>query len=254
MTNLLPDLTNKNILITGATGGIGEDVCLFLNQLGANLILSARNKDKLDALLSKLKNAHGILYDLECTHDEREERAESFVKEATTIANDQLDGLICISGMTCDKLSLKMSINHWDKIINVNLTAVFLLNRLVSRTMLKKKSGSIINITSIVGHTGNVGQANYAASKAGLTAMSKTFALEYATSNIRNNCIAPGFIKTQMTDKIPEKIMHSLLEKIPMKKCGMPSDISPMIAFLLSDYAKYITGQTFHINGGMYMG
>ncbi|MDH5796383.1 MAG: SDR family oxidoreductase [Anaplasmataceae bacterium] len=245
---------NRNILVTGATGGIGEDICLFLDKMGANLIITSRSQDKLNVLSSKLKNSKSIIYDLECEYNEynqREERAKSFIDEVLSLSDNRIDGFVCNAGIKSDRLSVDMAVEEWDKVININLTAAFLLNKYVSRAMIKRKSGSIVNITSIVGHNGCIKQSNYSASKAGLTSMSKSFALEYALDNIRNNCIAPGYIKTPMTDKIEKERMKSIINKVPMQRRGNVQEISPAVAFLLSDYASFITGETLHINGGM---
>ena len=164
-----------------------------------------------------------------------------------------LDILINNAGINRDNLSLRMKEDEWQKVIDVNLTSTFLLSKYAIKKMLKSGSGRVVNITSIVGHTGNIGQSNYAASKAGVIGMSKSLSIEYAKKNITVNCVSPGFIVTDMTNKIPEKIRSILISKIPMGKLGSVDDVSNCAAFLSSDEASYITGETIHVNGGMYM-
>jgi len=180
------------------------------------------------------------------------EKIEEFVDNAF----NELGGLDCIinnAGVTQDNLAIRMSIEEWNKVININLTSTFLLSKFSIKKMLKNKKGKIINITSVVGHTGNLGQANYTASKAGIVAMSKSLAIEYAKKNINVNCISPGFIKTNMTDKIDEKFKEAILSKIPSSRLGEPEDIANAVLFLASSQSDYINGETLHVNGGMYM-
>ena len=157
------------------------------------------------------------------------------------------------AGVTQDNLAIRMSVDEWKKVIDINLTSTFLLSKFAIKKMLKNKKGKIINITSVVGHTGNVGQANYTASKAGIVAMSKSLAIEYAKKNINVNCISPGFIKTDMTDKIEDKFKETIISKIPAARLGEPQDIANAVAFLASSQSDYINGETMHVNGGMYM-
>ncbi|QJC27594.1 3-oxoacyl-[acyl-carrier-protein] reductase FabG [Anaplasma platys] len=164
-----------------------------------------------------------------------------------------IDGVVCSAGITLDKLSLRITDEDWDKVIAVNLTSVFKINKSACRLMLKNKSGRIINISSVVGITGNIGQANYAASKAGIIGMSKTMALEFASRGITVNCVAPGFIDTPMIETIPEKQREHILGSIPMGRMGSPEEIASVALFLASDESRYITGQTIHVNGGMIM-
>ena len=166
---------------------------------------------------------------------------------------DGLDILINNAGITLDNLSIRLSEENWKKVLDINLTSTFLMCKFAIKKMLKQKNGKIVNITSIVGHTGNLGQANYAASKAGIIAFSKSLAIEYAKKNININCVSPGFIKTEMTDKINEDFKKILLSKIPSGTLGTGEDVSNCVAFLASDMANYINGETIHVNGGMYM-
>ena len=180
------------------------------------------------------------------------------IEKFVDLVCEQLEGcpdiLINNAGITKDNLSLRMTHAEWEQVINVNLTSTFLLCKFFLKKMIKNKSGKIINITSVVGHTGNVGQANYAASKSGIIGMSKSLALEYAKKNININCISPGFIKTNMTDQIDPKFKELILSKIPSNKLGEPSDVANVVAFLSSEMSNYITGETIHVNGGMYLG
>ena len=180
------------------------------------------------------------------------QKIEEFIENATSQLSG-LDVLINNAGITLDNLSLRMKNEEWKKVIDINLSSTFFLSKFAIKKMLKNKYGRIVNITSIVGHTGNMGQSNYSASKAGMVAMSKSLAIEYAKKNITINCVSPGFIQTKMTDKIVESIKAVLTSKIPMSKLGTGEDVSNTVAFLSSDAASYITGETIHVNGGMYM-
>jgi len=164
-----------------------------------------------------------------------------------------LDCIVNNAGITQDNLAIRMSLDEWKKVIDINLTSTFMISKFAIKKMLKNKSGKVVNITSVVGHTGNLGQANYTASKAGIVAMSKSLAIEYAKKNINVNCISPGFIKTAMTDKIDEKFKETIVSKIPSARLGEPDDIANAVVFLCSDQSSYINGETLHVNGGMYM-
>jgi 3-oxoacyl-[acyl-carrier protein] reductase len=181
------------------------------------------------------------------------DKVEKFIDDATLQLGGNLDCLINNAGITQDNLAIRMTIDQWKKVIEVNLSSTFLLSKYAIKKMLKNKSGKIINITSVVGHTGNLGQSNYTASKAGIIAMSKSLAIEYAKKNININCISPGFIKTAMTDKIEEKIKEAIISKIPSNKLGEPEDVANAVLFLASNHSDYINGETIHVNGGMYM-
>ena len=178
---------------------------------------------------------------------------ENFIEEATKLLEGKLDCLVNNAGITQDNLAIRMSIEEWKKVIDVNLTSTFLISKFAIKKMLKNKKGKIINITSVVGHTGNLGQTNYTASKAGIVAMSKSLAMEYAKKNININCISPGFIKTAMTDKIDEKFKEVIISKIPSARLGEPEDVANAVIFLASSHSDYINGETLHVNGGMYM-
>ena len=241
------NLKNKKAVITGATGGIGYSILEKFHSEGVTVLGSGTNDEK----LSKLKNDFSGMklkkFDIS-KHDEIEQLIDSASSEL-----EGLDILINNAGITIDNLSLRMKKDEWEKVININLNSTFYLCKFAIKKMLKNKYGKIINITSIVGHTGNLGQSNYSASKAGIIGMSKCLAIEYAKKNITVNCVSPGFIQTKMTDKISEDMKSILISKVPMNKLGTGLDVSNTVAFLSSDAASYITGETIHVNGGMYM-
>tara|TARA_Y100000816_G_scaffold287846_1_gene271325 strand:- start:559 stop:1296 length:738 start_codon:yes stop_codon:yes gene_type:complete len=241
------NLENKNIILTGATGGIGNSIVDTLASLNAKLVVTGTNESKLKEIKNKHKDVIIIKQDISA-HDELEE----FINKCSTELNDKIDVLINNAGITQDNLTIRMDKSEWEKVINVNLTSTFLLSKFVIKKMLKKKTGKIINVTSVVGHTGNIGQANYSASKGGVSSMSKSLSLEYAKKNITINCIAPGFIDTAMTQKINEDHRNQLKSKIPIDRFGTPQDIANCVAFLSSELSNYITGETIHVNGGMY--
>jgi len=243
----MKDLENKNIIVTGASGGIGNSIVEKLNDCGANVLASGTRLEKLEELKNKFNNIKILKFDIS-----QSDKIEEFIDNAA----NELGGLDCIvnnAGITQDNLAIRMSIDEWKKVIDINLTSTFLMSKFAIKKMLKNKKGKIINITSVVGHTGNLGQANYTASKAGLVAMSKSLAIEYAKKNINVNCISPGFIKTAMTDKIDEKFKEVIVSKIPSARLGEPEDIANAVLFLASENSNYINGETLHVNGGMYM-
>ena len=242
------DLKNKNIIVTGASGGIGNSIIEKLNDIGANILASGTRIEKLEDLKKKFQNIKILKFDIS-----QSEKIDEFIENATKELGGGLDCLINNAGITQDNLAIRMSFEEWKKVIDINLTSVFLLSKFAIKKMLKNKSGKIVNITSVVGHTGNAGQANYTASKAGIVAMSKSLALEYAKKNINVNCISPGFIKTAMTDKLEEKFKEAIISKIPSARLGEPNDIANAVLFLCSDQSSYINGETLHVNGGMYM-
>ena len=239
---------NKKILITGATGGIGYSLVETFSSLGGAVLATGTKEDKLNDLKKKFLNIKSIKFDIS-DHN----KIDQLVEKASTELSG-LDILINNAGITIDNLSLRMKNEDWKKVIDINLNSTFYLCKFALKKMLKNKYGRIVNITSIVGHTGNLGQSNYSASKAGLIAMSKSLAIEYAKKNITINCVSPGFIQTKMTDKIPDEIKNTLISRIPMDKLGSGRDVSNTVAFLSSDLASYVTGETIHVNGGMYMG
>ena len=241
------NLKNKKVLITGATGGIGNSLIEKFNNLGSLIIATGTNEEKLNNLKEKYPNINIEKFKLE-----EHNKIEKFIDTIYTKLNG-LDILVNNAGITLDNLSIRLTEENWQKVLDINLTSSFLMCKFAIKKMLKNKFGKIINITSIVGHTGNVGQANYAASKAGIIAFSKSLALEYAKKNINVNCVSPGFIKTDMTDKINEDFKKVLISKIPAGSLGSGEDVSNCVAFLASDMANYINGETLHVNGGMYM-
>ena len=241
------DLKNLNIILTGATGGIGNSILDKLVSRGANVLASGTNDEKLNLIKEKYQNVKVNKFDISA-HDE----IENFIEKCNEILGNKIDVLINNAGITRDNLSIRMKDEEWNKVIDINLTSTFLLSKNTIKKMLKNKKGKIINITSVVGHTGNIGQANYAASKAGLIGMSKSLALEYGKKNITVNCVSPGFITSDMTNKISEEHKEMLKSRISLNKFGDPKDVANTIAFLCSDLSDYITGETIHVNGGMY--
>ena len=241
------NLKNKKVIITGATGGIGNSLVQKFNNSGSTVLATGTKEEKLDKLKSEFKNIQVEKFNLE-----DHAKIESFIESA----NDKLGGLDILinnAGINLDSLTIRLSEENWKKVLDINLTSTFLMCKYAIKKMIKNKSGKIINITSIVGHTGNFGQTNYSASKAGIVAFSKSLALEYAKKNININCVSPGFIKTEMTDKINDEFKKMLISKIPSGDLGTGEDVSNCVAFLASDMANYINGETIHVNGGMYM-
>ena len=241
-------LKNKNIIVTGASGGIGNSIVKKLSEFDAKVLATGTKIEKLKELKSNISNIEILNFDIS-----EFEKIEEFIENATSQLGGKLDCIINNAGMTKDNLAIRMNIDEWKKVIDVNLTSTFLLSKFAIKKMLKNKSGKIVNITSVVGHTGNLGQSNYTASKAGIVAMSKSLAIEYAKKNININCISPGFIKTAMTDKLDEKFKELILSKIPSSRLGEPEDIANAVLFLASDQSNYVNGETIHVNGGMYM-
>ena len=239
---------NKKILITGATGGIGKALVKKFISLEGNVLATGTKTEKLDLLKKEFPNINILKFDIS-DHSKIEEFIENVTSQLTG-----LDILINNAGINMDNLSLRMKEDEWKSVIDFNLGSTFLLCKYGIKKMIKNKYGRVVNITSVVGHTGNLGQANYAASKAGIIGMSKSLAIEYAKKNITINCVSPGFIQSRMTDNIVESIKAVLTSRIPMAKLGTGEDVSNTVAFLSSDAASYITGETIHVNGGMYMG
>ena len=238
---------NKKILVTGATGGIGDSLVKKFLSLDASVFGTGTNNEKLEVLKKNYPKIETAKFDIS-----EHEKIDEFI-ENVFLKLGGLDILINNAGITKDNLSLRMKNDEWQKIIDINLSSTFYLCKSAIKKMLKNKFGRIVNITSIVGHTGNIGQANYSASKAGVVAMSKSLAIEYAKKNISVNCVSPGFIQTKMTEKISEEMKNTLLSRIPMNKLGTADDVSNTVAFLCSESSSYITGETIHVNGGMYM-
>ena len=238
---------NKNVLITGASGGIGGELVKKFVSLEANVLGSGTKAEKLDQIKKKYPNIKVKRFDIS-----EHSRIEEFI-DNVSLELGGLDILINNAGANSDNLSLRMKVEEWKKVIDVNLTSTFLLSKYAIKKMIKNKFGRVVNVTSVVGHTGNLGQSNYAASKAGIIGMSKSLAIEYAKKNITVNCVSPGFIVSDMTMNIAEKVKLYLTSRIPMGKLGTGEDVSNCVAFLSSEQASYVTGETVHVNGGMYM-
>jgi 3-oxoacyl-[acyl-carrier protein] reductase len=239
-------LTGLKAVVTGATRGIGKAIAEKLSAQGVELVIAARNKEALDALVLQLPTkAHAIVCDLSNPQD-----IDHLAQEAEKLLG-QVDILVNNAGITADNLLMRMRDDEWDRVINTNLTSVFKLTRALLRGMMRKKWGRIINISSVVGVTGNAGQANYVASKAGLIGFSKSLALEVASRSITVNCIAPGFIETDMTTGLTDEQKEKILGQIPQGVMGTPDDIAYAVLYLASKEASYVTGQVLHVNGGM---
>tara|TARA_B100000989_G_scaffold116114_1_gene85449 strand:+ start:3464 stop:4201 length:738 start_codon:yes stop_codon:yes gene_type:complete len=241
------NLKDLNIILTGSTGGIGGAILEKLNECQANIIATGTKKEKLDFIKEKFKNVTVKQFDIS-----NHSSIEQFIEDCNKIFDGKIDILINNAGITQDNLTIRMKDDEWNKVIHLNLSSTFFLTKNVIKKMLKNKNGKIINITSVVGHTGNIGQSNYAASKAGLIGMSKSLALEYGKKNIKINCISPGFIKSDMTDKISDNFKQILEGKISLARFGNPEDVANAVLFLSSYLSDYITGETIHVNGGMY--
>ena len=241
------DLKNSNIILTGSTGVIGNAIVDKLMSIGANVIATGTNEEKLKIIKDKYKELNVMKFNLS-DHG----GIDKFVEDCSKSFSNKIDVLINNAGITQDNLSLRMKEDEWKNVIDINLTSTFLITKSVLKKMLKSKNGKIINVTSVVGHTGNIGQANYAASKAGIIAMSKSLALEYGKKNITVNCVSPGFIVSNMTAKISDEHTELMKSRISLNKFGNPEDVANSIAFLSSNLSDYITGETIHVNGGMY--
>ena len=241
------NLKNLNIILTGSTGVIGNSILDKLISAGANVLATGTNEQKLNKIRENYKNLNVVKFDIS-----NHKSIDKFVEDCSKVFSNKIDVLINNAGVTQDNLSLRMSEEEWKKVIDINLTSTFLISKSVIKKMLRFKNGKIINITSVVGHTGNIGQANYAASKAGIIGMSKSLALEYGKKNITVNCVSPGFIISDMTAKISEEHKDFMKSRISLNKFGNPEDIANTIAFMSSNLSNYITGETIHVNGGMY--
>jgi 3-oxoacyl-[acyl-carrier protein] reductase len=242
------DLTGKTALVTGATGGIGSAIARALHKQGATVALSGTRREVLDTIAGELKQRVHVL---PCNLSNTDE-VEALVPAAEK-AMGQLDILVCNAGITRDNLFVQMKDEEWDQVVAVNLSATFRLARAATKLMMRKRFGRLIGITSVVGVTGNPGQSNYAAAKAGMIGMFKSIGREYARRNITANCIAPGFIATAMTDSLNEKQRAVILETVPAGRLGTSDDIAAAAVYLASNEAAYVTGQTLHVNGGMAM-
>ncbi|MAP24117.1 MAG: 3-oxoacyl-[acyl-carrier-protein] reductase [Rickettsiales bacterium] len=243
------DLTGKKALVTGATGGIGGEIVRSLVQQGATVVMTGRRQERLDALAQELPagKVHSLVADLSNIED-----VKTVVPRAIDIMGG-IDILVNNAGITRDGLSMRMKENDFDDVLAVNLKVPFLLSQAVTMPMIKAKGGRIINISSIVGVTGNPGQVNYCSAKAGLIGQTKSLAQELASRSITVNAVAPGFIATEMTDALNDTQRDALLSSIPAQKMGTPKDIAAAVVYLASEEAGYVTGQTLHVNGGLAM-
>ena len=242
---------NLNVLITGATGGIGKSLALAFMKTGANLFLISSSIDKINSLKNEISNASNLnLFAVDLSKkDEVYKFCDKIIENQS-----QIDVVINNAGLTDDTLFMRMSDKAWNKVFDVNLNASMIICKKFIRPMIKAKWGRIINISSVVGSTGNPGQANYVASKAALNGLTKSLALEVANRGITVNSISPGFIDTSMTKKLNEKQREAILEKIPMGRMGLGEDVSSLALFLVSESSNYITGQNIHVNGGLFLG
>jgi 3-oxoacyl-[acyl-carrier protein] reductase len=243
------ELTDKRSLVTGASGAIGGAIARAFHRQGATVAISGTRRDALDALASELGDrVHVVPCDLADA-----EQVEALVPQAEAALGGEIDILVNNAGLTRDMLFARMADEDWERVLAVNLTAAFRLSRAVLRAMMRRRSGRIISISSVVAVSGNPGQANYIASKAGLIGMTKSLAQEIASRNVTVNCVAPGFIKSAMTDALNEKQQAAILERVPARRLGSPDEIAAAVVYLASEDAAYITGQTIHVNGGMLM-
>jgi 3-oxoacyl-[acyl-carrier protein] reductase len=243
------DFTGKKVLLTGATGGIGQAILKSFIEAGATVVASGTRQEALEEICANLGDKA-----IPITCNLRDQESIKSLVNLSIEKMGSIDILVCNAGITKDNLSMMMKIDDWNDVINVNLTSTFLLNQLASKVMLKQKFGRVVNIASVVGVTGNPGQANYVASKAGMIGFTKSIADEFATRNITFNCIAPGFIESPMTDKLNEVQKEQISKRIPIGRMGTPEEIAHGVLFLASEKSSYITGHTLHINGGMFKG
>jgi 3-oxoacyl-[acyl-carrier protein] reductase len=242
------DLTGKTALVTGASGGLGGSIAKALHRQGATVAISGTRREALDALAGDLKERVHVL---PCDLSDKDQ-VEALVPKAEETMG-KLDILVANAGITKDNLFVQLRDEDWDTVININLTATFRLSRAAMKTMMRRRFGRIVAITSVVGVTGNPGQGNYTAAKAGLIGMIKSVAKEYARRGVTANCVAPGFIATPMTDKLNDKQREAILAMVPANRLGAPDDVAAAVVYLASDEAAYVTGQTLHVNGGMAM-
>ncbi len=243
------ELTDKRALVTGASGAIGGAIARGLHRQGAIVGLSGTRRDALDALATELGDRSAVL---PCDLGNAEQ-VEQLVPQAEEALGGEIDILVNNAGITRDMLFARMNDEDWDAVLMVNLTSAMRLSRAVLRAMMRRRAGRIISITSVVGVTGNAGQGNYAASKAGLIGMTKSLAAEIASRNVTVNCVAPGFTASAMTDALNEKQKAMIMERVPARRLGTPDEIASAVVYLASDEAAYVTGQTLHVNGGMAM-
>ena len=241
------NIKNLSVILTGATGGIGNSILDKLVAGGAKVLATGTNDEKLKKIKEKYNNVEVEKFDLSM-----HEKIDNFIENSYERLGNKIDILINNAGLAKDNLAIRMKNEEWNKVIDVNLTSTFLLSKFAIKKMLKNKKGKILNIASVVAHTGNIGQSNYTASKAGIIAMSKSLAVEYGKKNININCVSPGFIASEMTDKLNIEYKDLLKSKISLGRFGEPEDVANIVVFLCSDLSDYITGETIHVNGGMY--
>ena len=241
------NIKNLSVILTGATGGIGNSILDKLVAGGAKVLATGTNDEKLKKIKEKYNNVEVEKFDLSM-----HEKIDNFIENSYERLGNKIDILINNAGLAKDNLAIRMKNEEWNKVIDVNLTSTFLLSKFAIKKMLKNKKGKILNIASVVAHTGNIGQSNYTASKAGIIAMSKSLAVEYGKKNININCVSPGFIASEMTDKLNNEYKDLLKSKISLGRFGEPEDVANIVVFLCSDLSDYITGETIHVNGGMY--
>jgi len=241
------NLTGKTALVTGATGGIGGEIARALHKQGAKVAVSGTRREVLEALAAEIGNGPVLPCDLS-----NKDSVEALIPDAEK-ALGQVDILVCNAGITKDNLFVQLKDEDWEQVLNVNLTSTFRLARAAVKLMMRKRFGRLIGITSVVGVTGNPGQANYTATKAGMIGMFKSIGKEYAKRGVTANCIAPGFIATPMTDKLNDKQKEAILAMVPAGKLGTGADVAAAAVYLASDEAAYVNGQTLHVNGGMAM-
>jgi 3-oxoacyl-[acyl-carrier protein] reductase len=243
------NLSNKNIIISGATGGIGKTLVQAMNNEGANILITGTSEEKLKQFAQNLAGkVEYVVCDLSNIKN-----IDNILLSVKEVFENKVDVLVNNAGITSDNLALRMKEEEWHKVININLNSTFFLTKEIVKLMIKNRYGRVVNISSVVASSGNPGQTNYCASKAGIEAMSRSLALEVAKRGITINCVAPGFIETNMTENVLEKNKELILSKIPLNRLGLPADVANMVCFLCSDNSSYITGQTIHINGGMVM-
>ncbi|GEL04172.1 3-oxoacyl-[acyl-carrier-protein] reductase [Rummeliibacillus stabekisii] len=248
----MANLTDQVAIVTGASRGIGRSIALYLAKLGAKVVVNySGSKEKAEAVANEIQENGGTAIAVQANVANSDD-VSALMKE-TIDAFGRIDILVNNAGITRDNLLMRMKEDDWDAVMNTNLKGVFLCTKAVSRQMMKQRAGRIVNIASIVGVSGNAGQANYVAAKAGVIGLTKTSAKELAARNIYVNAVAPGFIDTEMTEELPEDIKEQMLGQIPLAKLGNPEDVAKVVAFLASDDASYMTGQTLHVDGGMVM-